>query len=325
MPLALPALFSNCGMTLQTYIIYYSFDLFDGSGIADQLGAQFAHIYSLGRACGWHFVSLKPVRFARQVASNGLLSTRDKEGLSQVSAFLGLEAIDPHPPFKHRIDVALKSLINGVSSVQDINNRVESLTSSCSGDSKSDSSPCPAILVKIILDNDYHSLIPAIQGLTGLGWAKTLQLAGMTYLRDRSGIPHSNVITDNPLTVAHIRIGDSVRIDTPYCPVILHGDKIFTSITTYWNEIGAIDKSRVGKSLFRPYDFSALIASHLEAKGYHVSSLFLVSDGFSGARASLCRHITSRRLGACRTFRQAQLPFPPLLVGSSERCSQPWA
>lgn len=45
--------------------VNFTFDLISGSGIADQLGTQFAHLYTLGVKCGWNYKHLKAIALNR--------------------------------------------------------------------------------------------------------------------------------------------------------------------------------------------------------------------------------------------------------------------
>ena len=53
--------------TLDEMSVNFTFDLISGSGIADQLGTQFAHLYTLGVKCGWNYKHLKAIALNRSL------------------------------------------------------------------------------------------------------------------------------------------------------------------------------------------------------------------------------------------------------------------
>jgi hypothetical protein len=93
-----------------------------------------------------------------------------------------------------------------------------------------------SILVDIVLGDNYHALITVMQRLTGMNWAQTLRFAGTAYLQNTK-VSSKSFAKRQLIAVAHVRIGDSVRIDTEICPVILHGNMVYTSLSKYQQEI----------------------------------------------------------------------------------------
>lgn len=271
-------------------IIYFSFKTFRFSGIGDQIGAQFSHCYSLGCHCGWTYLHLAPFEFDRSTpGSNG------KKCLSNVSEYLGLSVTDPWPYDILETSVSLSSLVETASSLQQVRDRMNLLVSRAIGSADCEDSISRSILVHIELDASYHSLIPRIQQLTGLNWEKTLQFSGLNYLRSKK-VDHVRCFENNQIAVAHIRLGDCIRIDTDTCPVILHGHMIFTSIARYQQEIGSVDPSRVSRITFRPFDFLERVKTLLQVSCIQPERLYLVSDGFKATKRCILSHVLQRNL-----------------------------
>ena len=272
------------------HLVYFTFKTSRYSGIGDQIGAQFSHLYSLGRQCGWSYVHLAPFDFDRRTPGS-----QGGKGLSSIVEYLGLDLTDPRPNVDFETSILLSKLIEDASSIQQVCNRINLLvntyisTADCNGNFNS------SILLHIEIDGNYGCLIPVIQRLTGMSWSKTLQFAGATYLQAKRA-SKVNCIENLPFAVAHIRIGDCVRIDIASCPVILHGDKVYTSLARYNQEIGLSDPSRVSKIAFRPFDFLETVGTLMRARSIQPERLYLVSDGFKSTKRCILSYIRHRQL-----------------------------
>lgn len=270
--------------------IYYTFQVLRHSGIGDQVGAQFSHLYTLGHQCGWVYVHLTPFDFDRRTPGR-----QSDKGLSSIAEYLGLACTDPKPCVNLETTILLSRLIEDASSIQDVRNRLKHFVGKHIGISEIDAGINSSILVNIEVVGNYGGLIPLIQRLTGMNWEKTLHFAGATYLQAKRPSLVSR-FENSPIAVAHIRIGDSVRIDTESCPVILHGDKVYTSLARYQQEIGPSDPSRVSKIAFRPFDMLETVKTLIQASCIQPARLYLVSDGFSATRRCILSYIWHRQL-----------------------------
>ena len=271
-------------------LIYFAFKTFKSSGIGDQIGAQFSHLYSLGRHCGWTYVHLAPFDFDRRTPGSP-----GGKGLSSIAEYLGLGFSDPRPDVNVEITILLANLIEDASSIQQVCYMMNSLVDNYISTADIDVRMNSPVLIHIGIDGNYGGLVPVMQRLTGMNWAKTLQFAGSTYLQAKRADRVSRF--DNyPIAVAHIRIGDSIRIDTASCPVILHGDKVYTSLARYQQEIGSSDPSRASKIAFRPFDFFETVKTLMLASCIQPEHLYLVSDGFKATKFCILSHIWHHRL-----------------------------
>lgn len=291
------------------YTTYFSFKTFSRSGIADQIGAQFSHCYSLGCQCGWTYLHLEPFEFDRPTPG-----CQRRKDMSSIVEYLGLTFTDPRPSVKVEISILLSSLIEDASSIQHVLYNFQLLIEKSIGNADASASTNSSILVHLELDSHYHSLIPSIQRLTGMNWEKTLQFSGIRYLQERRSSRVSR-FGPYPVAVAHIRLGDCIRIDTVSCPVILHGDMVFTSLASYQQEVGSCDPSRVSKIVFRPFDFLEKVKTLMHVNCIQVEHLYLVSDGFKTTKRSILSHILHRKLSldvgilALRKVNELELMF----------------
>jgi len=275
--------------------VYFTFKTDSYAGIGDQLGAQFAHVYALGRHCGWNYVRLAPFRFDRQIDLGRHNLSGGTARLDVVADYLGLNTAEEQPLVDFKIEINYSDLICNSPSVPEINDRIHHLIHPREKNTHRAEYDDISVLLEIHLDNGYGLHLPIIQKLTSMNWDKTLQFAGSTHLQhqlNRQAQGHHN---GEPIVVAHIRLGDSIRIDTPYCPVILHGKQLYTNLSTFEDKIGTVDERR--SPTFSPYNFSHRIQSLLRAKGFDRESLFVVSDGFKTTKACIWGHIRNRRLG----------------------------
>lgn len=271
-------------------MIYFSFKTFAQSGIGDQIGAQFSHCYSLGHQCGWTYVHLEPFQFDRRTPG-----CQRQKGLSSIAEYLGLSFADQRPYVSLEVTILFSTLIRDASSIQHVRNNLNLLVNRSVGASDADAGINGSLLLHIELDENYHALIPSIQRLTGMNWEETLRFSGENYLQHKraSGACRFN---SPRFAVAHIRIGDCVRIDTQYCPVILHGDKVYTSLGRYQDELGLIDPSRVSKIAFKPFDFLETVRRLMQASCIQSEQLYIVSDGFKASKRCVLSHVFRRKL-----------------------------
>jgi hypothetical protein len=72
--------------------VFFTFTTFSGSGIADQIGAQFSHLYTLGHQCGWSYIHLSPFKFDRRTPGS-----KRQNDLSNIAEYLGLSTADERP------------------------------------------------------------------------------------------------------------------------------------------------------------------------------------------------------------------------------------
>ncbi len=215
--------------------------------------------------------------------------------MSSVAEYLGLSFIDERPCVDAETTILLSSLIESASSIQQIRNKMNLLENRLTESVDTDTSMNRSVLVHIELDGNYHALIPSIQRLTGMNWDETLRYSGENYLQAKRSSRLSR-FENHPIAVAHIRLGDCVRIDTQSCPVILHGDRVYTSIARYQQEIGSIDPSRVSKIAFKPFDFLESVKTLMQASSIQPERLYIVSDGFKATKRCVLSHVLHRKL-----------------------------
>lgn len=274
--------------------VYFTFCTNNYAGIGDQLGAQFAHVYALGQHCGWTYVRLAPFRFDRMFSLNRFTLTGGNGSLDAVANYLGLDTTDEEPLVHHKIEIDISHLINDSPSVLEMNDRIHHVINLREKNIHPAEKEDISVLVEIKLGNEYGLHLSAIQERTSMDWDKTIQFAGSSYLQNQLTAQALGFDSEQPFAVAHIRFGDSIKIDTPYCPVILHGHQLYTNLSRFQAEIGAIDKRRV--PFMNPNHLLNRVNSLIQAKGYDRDSLYIVSDGFKTTKACIWGHIRKRRL-----------------------------
>ena len=166
--------------------INFTFDLISGSGIADQLGAQFAHLYTLGVKCGWNYKHLKAIALNRSLLSSLLCVPRKRRAAKKLSEILGfhlpvlrngglspdalaeylglgvssLDEVSPHTK------VPLDDLLGDSKSIDEIKIKViNGLQKGCGGRNAS-SDP----LLWVTIDRSFHSKLDRIQRLLGMSY-----------------------------------------------------------------------------------------------------------------------------------------------------------
>ena len=274
--------------------IYFTFKTFSDAGIGDQLGAQFAHLFALGSLCGWKYVHLSPTIFNRRNYGSRHSETDGMSNLHNVASFLGLNLTSKQPLIGKKISTTLSMLICDARCLSQVNDRLlEILNQSGYGRIGKEGNELPG-LVEIDLGKNYHSLIPAIEGLIKMSWTQALQYSGESFLQRKLNPKCLSPAIHERSAVAHVRIGDSIRIDTPFCPIILHGREVYTSLSEYRHIVGTVDSGR--RPYFNPFDLTDRIDALLYARGLNRETLVVVSDGFKTTKACILAHMRSRRL-----------------------------
>lgn len=274
--------------------VYFTFKTFNDAGIGDQLGAQFAHLFALGSLCGWTYVHLTPIRFNRQNFGRRHFDVNDSSILHNVACHLGLNLATKEPLVDNKITANLSSLICNINHISQTNDRILEILDK-SGANSSGRQECEySVLLEILLDDNYHAFIPAIKALTKMSWTQILQFSGAAFLQKQLSSTSLKTCNSQHFAVAHVRIGDSIRIDTPFCPIILHGKEVYTSLMDYRHAIGSVDPGR--RPYFNPFDLSDGIDSLLHARGLKRDSLVIISDGFKTTKQCILAHMRSRRL-----------------------------
>lgn len=282
----------------------FTFDLISGSGIADQLGTQFAHLYTLGVKCGWNYKHLKTIALNRSllcvpkkrraarnlseilgfhspVLRNGCLSA---DALTEYLG-LGVSSLDEYPP---HTKVSLDDLLGDSKSIDEIKIKViDGLQKGCGARSAS-SDP----LLWITIDRSFHSKLDRIHRLLGMSYEQVLDFAGETFLKPRlSDKQPPPLITrylqksDEQVTVLHLRLGDSLYLPTAKGCIILHGLKSYRAVSEFYENVKTVDPSRT--PWFDPYLVSYQVQRELTIRGICLDHCYLISDGFELSRKAL--------------------------------------
>jgi hypothetical protein len=205
------------------------------------------------------------------------------DGYSEIADFLGLGIAEE---WKHEmLLVSLEKILEGASTLQDVQDNVIKLITTKtkhSGTSKAEG----RLLVWIQVDYSYHSHISQIESLLAMEWPDVLRFTGKNYLRGRRrGNPESVVNPCPPVVAVHLRIGDSLYVDTPCGCLILHGSCHFSSVADFVDKVRTVDPGR--SPWFDPYQISFLIERELKERKIPSDSVYLVSDGFESARVTI--------------------------------------
>lgn len=281
--------------------VFFTFQTFQESGIADQLGCQFAHLYALGIACGMQYIQVKPFVFNRQACfysrrKHALIKVFEISRVAKLKLYRNLFSLDPivkllgldvdsslEESKTRKIKVSLNKLLDNASSLPTVTERINQIANNTSTDSAS-------VVLFLETDHSFYDMLPNIRRLCGLKYEQILDLAH-NYLWLKS---HQNIdaaVLDksiSPDTVSiHIRIGDSIFLPTDSGPLILHGAEIFFSLDDYVSTIMSVDSSR--NPFFYPYELSWRIKRFCAAKGIDLSNVCLLSDGFAATTSALHR------------------------------------
>jgi len=274
--------------------VFFTFKTFSDAGIGDQLGAQFAHVFALGSLCGWTYVHLSPIGFNRWNFTTRHSKADDMSSPHNASSLLGLNLTSAPPSVDIKIVANLSTLISDARCVSLVNDRLLEILNKPKTIQINRQESESSVLLEIELDSNYHAFIPTIESLVEMSWTQVLQFSGEAFLQRQCSSISSTPFFSHPCAVAHFRVGDSIRIDTPFCPIILHGREVYTNLSDYRRIVGSVDPGR--RPHFNPFDLADRMDSLLIARGFKRESLFVVSDGFKASRACIVAHMRSRRL-----------------------------
>ena len=175
----------------------FTFDLISGSGIADQLGTQFAHLYTLGVKCGWNYKHVRAIALNRSLLGvprkrraarnlleilgfrsptlcNGCLSA---DALTEYLG-LGVSSLDKDPP---HTKLSLDDLLGDCKSIDEIKLKViDGLQKGCGARTASSDT-----LLWVTIDRSFHSKLHRIHKLLGMSYEEVLDFAGETFLKPR--------------------------------------------------------------------------------------------------------------------------------------------
>jgi hypothetical protein len=284
--------------------VNFTFELISGSGIADQLGTQFAHLYTLGMKCGWNYKHLKAIALDRS-----LLCVRRKRragrNLSEILGFrlptlrngclsadaliehlgLGVSSLDEDPP---HTKVSLDDLLGDCKSIDEINIKViDGLQKGC-GARNASSDP----LLWVTIDRSFHSKLHRIHKLLGMSYEQVLDFAGETFLKPRLSDKQARPLitgylhkTDEQVAVIHLRLGDSLYLATAKGFIILHGLKSYRTVSEFYENVKIVDPGRT--PWFDPYLVSYQVQRELTIRGICLDHCYLISDGFELSRKAL--------------------------------------
>jgi hypothetical protein len=262
--------------------VNFTFDLISGSGIADQLGTQFAHLYTLGVKCGWNYKHLKATTFKRSLL---FVPTKHRAG-SKLSEILGF-----HLPVRRNgclsADALTEYLGLGVSSMDEDPPHTNGLQKGC-GARNASSDP----LLWVTIDRSFHSKLHRIHKLLGMSYEQVLDFAGETFLKPRlsdkqarpliSGYLHKS---DEQVAVIHLRLGDSLYLATAKGFIILHGLRSYRTVSEFYENVKTVDPGRT--PWFDPYLVSYQVQRELTIRGICLDHCYLISDGFELSRKAL--------------------------------------
>jgi len=236
--------------------------------------------------------SFKGVRYLVRKVSKRIPGAKDNpwlssglaaDGYPEIVTFLGLGRTEE---WNHdKLLMPLEQMLKGASTLQDVQDNVTRLIAIKTKPSETPKAE-DRLLIYIMIDNSYHSHIGQIESLLGMGWPDVMRFTGKSYLRDRRREnPELAVNPLQPIAAVHLRLGDSLYVDTPCGCLILHGSRYFISVADFVDTVQSIDPGR--SPWFDPYQISFMIERALKEKGISRSSVYLVSDGFEAARVAI--------------------------------------
>lgn len=280
--------------------VYFTFELYQNSGIGDQLGAQLAHLYALGSACGWQYVHLYSTQFKRHV--NPLLDRLGKRIKSKglIEGYLGLSNTDDFPQVDGVHNVSISTLLDNANSISDVNNNLyDSIITS--SEKFILSSESPEVLIIIDLGTFFHQHINKIHKVLNSSWSQIL-LQAAPYLKARSKALANNRARSlsTPYTVLHIRLGDSICIDTHYGQLVLHGNKLYRSLSEYSIAVNSTDPNR--KPACNPIEISLLARDLIKNADMRKHPVYLISDGFASSVNLILYHMSNKILSPHHAF-----------------------
>jgi hypothetical protein len=286
----------------------FTFDLISGSGIADQLGTQFAHLYTLGVKCGWNYKHVKAVALNRSVLSSLVCVPRERRAakkLSEILGFhssvssngsltadalteylgLGISSLEEDPP---HTKVSLDDLLGDSKSIDEIKIKVTNRLKKGCGARNASSDP----LLWVTIDRSFHSKLDRIHGLLGMSYEQVLDFAGETFLKPRLSDKQARPLvtgclhkSDGPVAVIHLRLGDSLYLATAKGCIILHGVQSYATVSEFYEKVKTVDPSRT--PWFDPYLVSYQVQREFTTRGICLDRCYLISDGFEPSRKAL--------------------------------------
>ena len=284
--------------------VNFTFDLIRGSGVADQLGTQFAHLYTLGVKCVWNYKHLKATTFNRSllfvpttdrapsklskilgfhvpVRRNGCLSP------NVLTEYLGLGVLNSDEDSPHT-KLSLAYLLEDCKSIDEIKIKVTNELQKCCGAHNASSDP----LLWVTIDHAFHSKLDHIHRLLGMSYEQVVDFAGDTFLKPRLSNKHARPTiarclhkNDEKLAVMHLRLGDSLYLPTAKGCIILHGLKSYKTVFEFYEKVKAVDPHRT--PWFDPYIVSYQVQRELTTQAISVDHCYLISDGFELSRKAL--------------------------------------
>jgi hypothetical protein len=277
----------------------FTFDLISGSGIADQLGTQFAHLYTLGVKCGWNYKHLKAITLNRSL----LCVPTKRRAARNLSRILGF-----HLPVRHNGCLGTGALIEylglSVSSLGEDPPHTKISLDDLLGDSKSIDEikiklrkGCGAPnasfdpLLWITIDRSFHSKLDRIHRLLQMSYEQVLDFAGENFLKPRLSDKQVRPLftnlhkSDEQVAVIHLRLGDSLYLPTTKGCIILHGLKSYRTVSEFYENVKAVDPNRT--PWFDPYLVSYQVQRELTIRGISLEHCYLISDGFELSRKAI--------------------------------------
>jgi hypothetical protein len=284
--------------------VNFTFDLISGSGIADQLGTQFAHLYTLGVKCGWNYKHLKAIALNRSLlyaprkrrAGRSLseilgfrLPTLRNDCLSAdaLSEYLGLAVSRMDEDAPHT-KISLDDLLGDCKSIDEIKIKViNGLQKGC-GARNASSDP----LLWVTIDRSFHSKLDRIHKLLGMSYEQVLDFAGETFLKPRLSDKQARPLitgylhkSDKQVAVIHLRLGDSLYLATAKGCIILHGLRSYRTVSEFYETVKTTDPYRTPG--FDPYLVSYQVQRELTIRKIPLDHCYLISDGFELSRKAL--------------------------------------
>jgi len=293
----------------------YSFNLLSNRGISDQLAAQFSHLFVLGEHCGWSFKQISPFRFPRcqpstpprgkalralsKIKRLALGTSPQPDVDDPVAVALGLNH-DISEKSALTLELTIGKALASASSLDDFAGKVEAKISALTA--LQSPSELPHIIINV--DYSYYTQLEKLYSFLDVSRKEIIDFAGEKYLRPNYQkskmlrLAKGNTSIHSPPLV-HIRIGDSLYLDTSEGPLVLHGSGvIYTSLLDFERSILSVELAR--SPWLDPDHLAAQILRELNHRGLDSSSLLLVSDGFSRSRSVLKNLIKSSKYAHAR-------------------------
>ncbi len=291
--------------------IDFSFQISPSAGLADKLAFQFSFLYTLGSRCGWRYRLIEPVLCTRIIRFDGrrkrllrkaakltrLDHTKGYQKIfpsDSVAPYLGLEQPEASmSDYPLVLDVPLADLLENVTSLDDVNQRLISLIEAAYSNQASAELKPERILVRITKDHSFYLLLNRIKEVLSMTTDEINIFAGDTYLRphintSKSGLAHLPLLEQLPsqrIPLVHLRLGDSLYLSTEKGLLILSGGTSYFSLQEYIDQVKPIDPDR--RPWFDPYQISCTVHRELADRKLDPTTTFLISDGFKPSRLAL--------------------------------------